>query len=199
MDFLEDFPIISKIIKLKRNTHPTTLLKYSRRIGLKNVERLIGKISQCKRHVIAIDATGFENHHASKHYCRTIKIRFSRRKYIKLSIAIDPKTQLICSQKSRIAPANDNKDFIPLLKKLKQRKITMVCADKGYDSRKNRIFIYRNVRAQPNIAKRKTTGSNYLTNMYDKKTYHQRSLTETVFSVIKRLFGSWVRATKIKM
>lgn len=199
VDFLEDFPVIKEILALKRIPDPSAVRKYSKRIGLKLVEHIIHKSSRSNKHPIAIDATGFENHHASKHYCRTVKIHFSRRKYVKLSIAINPKTQLICSQKSRMAPANDNKDFIPLLKKLKQRRITMVCADKGYDSRNNRIFIYRNVRAQPNIPKRKTTGSNYLTRMYDEKTYHQRSIAETVFSVIKRLFGSWVRATKIKM
>ena len=197
VDFVDDFRIIREIINLKRSPHPTTVLKYSQRIGLRKIENLIDKSSKSKQHIIAIDATGFENHHASKHYCQTINIRFSKRKYVKLSIAMDTETQLICSQKSRIAPAHDTKDFIPLLKKIRKRKIKMVCADKGYDSKKNRFFVYKKLNAKPNIPKRKNSGKNYLTKMYDKKTYHQRSKSETVFSVIKKLFGSWVRSTKI--
>jgi transposase len=200
VDFLEDFTQIGEIIKLNRIPHPTTILKYSRRIGIRRINSLIDKTStSSKKQIIAIDATGFEDHNASKHYCKTVNIRYTKRKYVKLSIAIDTQTQLICSQKSRIAPANDNKDFIPLLKRIKERTIKMVCADKGYDSKKNRFFVFKNLNAKPNIPKRKTTGQNYLTKMYDDKTYHQRSKSETVFSVIKKLFGSWVRATRIMM
>lgn len=199
IDFLEDFPIIGEILELKRVPDPTTVLKYSKRVGVERVNNLIDKSSKTKDKIIAIDATGFENHHASKHYCKTVNLHYTQRKYVKLSIAMDTQTQLICSQKSRIAPANDNKDFIPLLKKIKKRKIRMVCADKGYDSKNNRLFVFKNLKAKPNIPKRKTTGKNYLTKMYDEKTYHQRSKSETVFSVIKKLFCSWMKATKIKM
>jgi len=45
---------------------------------------------------------------------------------------------------------------------------------------------------------RKTTGKNYLTKMYDEKIYHQRSKSETVFSVIKRMYGSWLRSRKLQ-
>jgi len=197
VDFLEDFPIIGSLINLKRIPDPTTILKYSRRIGIKRIENTIYKTSKSTKQIIAIDATGFENHHASKHYCRTINIKFSRRKYVKLSIAMDTKTQLICSHKSRIAPANDHKDFIPLLKKIASNRIKEVCADKGYDSKKNRRFVYHKLKAKPNIPKRKTTGKSYLTKMYDETTYHQRSKSETVFSVIKKLFGSWMKSTKM--
>ena len=198
VDFLEDFAVIGDILELKRIPDPTTILKYGRRIDLKIVENTIHKSSQSNKHTIAIDATGFENHHASKHYCRTINIKFSRRKYVKLSIAMDTDSQLICSHKSRVAPANDTKDFIPLLKKIKQGKIKMVCADKGYDSKKNRFFVYKKLNAIPNIPKRKITGANYLTKMYDERTYHQRSKSETVFSVMKKLFGSWLKSKKLK-
>lgn len=198
--FLEDFPIIGEIIKLKRNPHPTTVLKYSKRIGVRKIENLIHNISKAKNTLIAIDATGFENHHASRHYCRTIMMRFSRRKYVKLSVAIDTQTQLICTQKSRIAPANDTKDFIPLLKKIRGNKIKIVCADKGYDSKKNRRFVINKLKAVPIIPKR------HYTNFYgylrgkkkiDGKYYHQRSKAETVFSVMKKLFGSALKATKL--
>jgi len=197
VSFVDDFSEISEIIHLKRTPNPSTILRRSRKIGVQNIEKLLHKSSRKKKSCIAIDATGFENHHASKHYCKTINLKFSRRKYIKLSIAIDTQTQLICAQKTRIAPAHDTKDFIPLLKKIKGTKIKMVFADKGYDSKKNRKFVYKKLGARPNIPKRKNSGPNYLSKMYDKKTYHQRSKSETVFSVIKRLFGSALRSSKL--
>ena len=199
VDFIEDFPVVSNILTLKRNPDPSTIRKYSKRIGIRRSNNLIAKTSESKKHNIAIDATGFEDYHASEHYCKTIQLRYTQRNYVKLSIAINTETQLICSQKSRIAPSHDTKDFIPLLKKIRSGRIKIVCADKGYDSKKNRLFVYRNLNAIPNIPKRKTTGSNYLTKMYDTKTYHQRSKAETVFSVIKKLFGSWVKSTTITM
>lgn len=194
IDFLEDFSEIKEILKLKRIPDSSTVRKYSQRIGIEVIENNLHK----KPKRVAIDATGFENHHASKHYCNTINVRFSRRKYVKLSVAVDIKNQLICSHKSRTAPANDNRDFIPLLKKIQSNEISEVIADKGYDSKKNRYFVYHKLKAKPNIPKRKITGSNYLTKMYDEQTYHQRSKVETVFSVIKRLFGSWLRAREIE-
>lgn len=196
--FVEDFPSLQLLLQLKRIPHPTTILKYSKRIGLKSIDTAIQNSSSAQHQTVAIDATGFENHQASKHYCETINLRFSRRQYVKLSIAINTETQMICSQKARIAPANDNRDFIPVLKKIQCKKITMVCADKGYDSKKNRKFVYRKLHAWPNIPKRKTTGENYLTRMYSEKTYHQRSKVETVFSVMKKRMTSALKAKTFK-
>lgn len=199
--FCEDFSQISDILKLKRIPHPTTVIRYSKRIGVKRIEKLLHRTSRKKRCCVAIDATGFENHHASKHYCRTINLRFSRRKYVKLSVAIDTQTQLICTQKSRVAPANDTKDFIPLLKKVKDTKIGFVCADKGYDSKKNRQFVINKLRAIPIIPKRRYTKHyGYLKQgkKIDGKNYHQRSKVETVFSVMKKIFGSALKSTQIK-
>lgn len=198
IDFVEDFSVLKETLNLKRIPDPTTVMKYSKRIGINPIDVVIESSSKYGGKVIAIDATGFENHHASKHYCETIKLRFSRRKYVKLSIAIDTQTQLICSQKARIAPANDNKDFIHVMKKIRCDKIEMVCADKGYDSKKNRKFVYKNLHAIPNIPKRRTTGENYLTKMYNEKTYHQRSKVETVFSVMKKRMTSALKARSIK-
>lgn len=199
--FCEDFSQISDILKLKRIPHPTTVLKYSKRIGVKKIEKILHRSSRKKRCCVAIDATGFENHHASKYYCKTINLRFSRRKYVKLSVAIDTQTQLICTQKSRVAPANDTKDFIPLLKKVKDTKIGFVCADKGYDSRKNRQFVINKLKSIPIIPKRGCINHyGYLKQKtkIDGKHYHQRSKVESVFSVMKKIFGSAIKSTKIK-
>lgn len=198
ISLIDDFPELKEVLRLKRIPYGSTICRRSNRIDSKRIESLLHKSSRKKRCCIAVDATGFENHHASRHYCRTIKLRFSRRQYVKLSIAIDTQTQLICAQKSRNAPRNDNIDFVPLLSKIKDPEIQMVCADKGYDSRSNRKFVFKTLKAIPNIPKRSTTGHDRFTRMFDEKTYHQRSKVETVFSVMKKLFGSALRSVKLK-
>lgn len=49
VDFLEDFPIIGKLINMDRVPHPTTIMKYSKRIGIKRINNLIKKDSKTKK------------------------------------------------------------------------------------------------------------------------------------------------------
>jgi len=72
-----------------------------------------------------------------------------------------------------------------------------VVADKGYDSRKNRLFVLNKLKAYPHIAYRKLSGITYTDNgtkkvICNNQIYHQRSKVETVFSVIKRKYGSQI-------
>ena len=75
------------------------------------------------------------------------------------------------------------------MKQLKGMKF--VVADKGYDSTRNREFV-KSMNAKPVIPYREFYGIMKVANgKLDKKTYHQRSIVETVFSVIKRKFGDY--------
>jgi len=71
-----------------------------------------------------------------------------------------------------------------------------VVADKGYDSKSNKYFVLRNMKDYPHIPYRKMSGKNYektgVPFRFNKKIYHQRSKVETVFSVIKKKYGSFV-------
>ena len=78
---------------------------------------------------------------------------------------------------------------------MKNIKCKDVVADKGYDSKKNRLFVLRNMNAYQHISYWKSSGATYTNNgtkkvICNKKIYHQRSKVETVFSVIKRKYGS---------
>ena len=78
-----------------------------------------------------------------------------------------------------------------------------VVADKGYDSKENRNYVYWNLKAMPEIPYRKTSGLTKLRGAFrslfvDEKIYHQRSKIETVFSVIKRKYGSILRNKSLK-
>ena len=79
---------------------------------------------------------------------------------------------------------------------MKNIRCKYVVADKGYDSRRNRHFVLRDMNAYPHIPYRKTSGCTYEKGRrkirFNKKIYHQRSKVETVFSVIKRKYGSQI-------
>ncbi len=67
-----------------------------------------------------------------------------RKKYAKLSIGADILKQIICSNvKIRRAPTrHDNIDFAPTVTKIsKIKKLSVVVADKAYDSEDNHVLV----------------------------------------------------------
>ncbi len=180
------------LLNLKSVPDHSTLVKFHKKIKTEILDSLL-----CKKQVItsAIDATGFETNHMSYHYANVWNRQDKRKykRYLKVSIAIDTDSQYILSQKIRLGPRNDHIDFESVLKDVKCK---FVVADKGYDSRSNRRFVLRTMKAYPHIPYRKFSGRNYesigVPLKFDEKIYHQRSKVETVFSVIKRKYGSFV-------
>ena len=194
--WLEVNEFVRLSIGLSRVPVHTTILRF-----LKKVKNLIGKLLDIRQaDSIAIDSTGFEAEQKSYYY-RTVwnsEKKQKARRYVKLSVAVDTDKQLILTHKIRMGPRNDNIDFKGLLKELK---VQYVIADKAYSSRKNRDFVFYNLRAKPIIPRKKNEGGyNVVHGRYkiefDDKLYHQRSKVETVFSVIKRKYGSVLRSKK---
>ena len=183
---------ICMLLELKRIPEHSTLVKFAKRISSSLLNSLLD-IKQAE--IVAIDSTGFETESKSYYYRKVYNMKEKQKslRYNKLSIAIDTDKQLILSQKIRRGPRNDNIDFKSLLKCLK---IGYVVADKGYDSKANRRYVLKK-RAYPHIAYKKFSGIGYekrgVKLKFDKKIYNQRSKVETVFSVIKRKYGSIVK------
>ncbi|MBD3252659.1 IS5 family transposase [Candidatus Pacearchaeota archaeon] len=179
------------LIGLTRVPDHSTLVKFHKRLEAPLLDSLL-----CKKRVntAAIDASGFETTHMSYHYATAWNSQDKRkhRRYLKVSLAICTDTQYILSQKIRLGPRNDNIDFKPVMKNINCK---FVVADKGYDSRANRYFVLRQMKAHPHIPLRKTSGATYHNGVklkFDKKIYHQRSKVGTVFSVIKRKYESFI-------
>ena len=190
--FLKFSVVARALLKLKSVPDHSTLVKFHRRINAKILDGFL-----CKKKVktSAIDSSGFDTTHMSYYYANVWRNKDKRkhRRYLKVSIAIDADSQYILSQKVRIGPRNDNIDFESIMRDVK---CEFVVADKGYDSRKNRYFVLRKMKAYPHIPKRITSGATYIHKRtklkFDEKIYHQRSKVETVFSVVKRKYGSWI-------
>ena len=191
ISFLRSNPNLCMEFGLLRIPVHTTVVRFVAKI--KNLIGLLLNIRQAN--TVAVDSTGFELE-AKSYYYRTAWNSDKKQKtkrYAKLSICIDTDKQLILTHRIRRKLRHDTQDFKYLLKELN---VKHVVADKGYDSKKNRLFVIRRLKAIANIPYRNTSGPTYERGrkiVFNKKTYHQRSKVETVFSVIKRKYGSVLR------
>ena len=130
------------------------------------------------------------------------------RRFLKLTIGVELRTQLVTAIKLRRGPANDNRDFEPVVRKAHEIKpIRVGIGDKGYDDEDNHELLRDELGAMSIIPARYQdvpiwrTRGRYRKEMkrgYSKKRYHQRSKDETVFSVIKRTMGDEVRSVRTK-
>ena len=123
-----------------------------------------------------------------------------RRKYAILSIGAYVLQQIICNIRIRRAPAShDNVDFRPIITRTSNiLPLSVVTADKGYDSENNHLLVREYLHAFSIIPSRYEhvpiwrTHGRYRKQMkrgYSKLLYNQRNKDETIMSVIKRLFG----------
>src|SRR5690349_24341295 len=126
-----------------------------------------------------------------------------------LSIGADVLQQIICTIKIRRAPArHDNMDFKPIITRISEiLSLSVVAADKGYDSEDNHLLGRDGLHAFSIIPARyehipiwRTHGM-YRKQMkrgYSKMLYNQRNKDETIMSVIKRLFGEHITSRLVR-
>jgi hypothetical protein len=210
-DWLVEAYYLRLFLQLSRIPHYTTLQKFTDRINI----MMLGKITSSfilfsgTRHIFAgIDSTGFKITHASEYYTNRAKLQ---KKYAKLSIGADVLEQIICKVKVRRAPTtrHDNIDFKPIVIRISKIKpLSVVVADKAYDSEDNHVLIREKLNGFSIMPPRyedvpvwKTHGR-YRKDMkcgYNKILYNQRNKDETIVSVIKRLFGEHITSKLIRM
>jgi hypothetical protein len=209
-DWLVEAYYLRLFLQLSRIPHYTTLQKFTDRINIMMLGKLISSfiLLTGTRHIFTgIDATGFKIIHASEYYTTRAKLR---KKYTKLSFGADVLKQIICNFKVRRAPTrHDNIDFKPIVTRMaKIKPLSVVVADKGYDSEDNHILIREKLNGYSIIPSRyenvpiwKTKGR-YRKEMkrgYNKILYNQRNKDETIVSVIKRLFGEHIASKLTRM
>src|SRR6476659_7341629 len=142
--------------------------------------------------------------------CRKSKAEEKKKKIHQQTIrAADVLQQIICTIKIRRAQMrHDSIDFRPLIIKLSESvQLSVVTADKAYDSEDNHILLRDVLHAlsvipakYEHVPIRKTHGR-YRKQMkrgYCKLLYNQRNKNETIVSVIKRLFGEHITSRLVK-
>ena len=202
IDLLEVMPEIRQAIGFDEVPHFTTTQKFIQRFGGGRIDRLISaQTKHIPEAVLGIDASGFSSDYASVYYTLRIKGKVSIKKHVKNTICIDTFKQMIVSSVVSIGPKNDNRDFVPVLEKSVTHPVVVV-ADKGYDSNANHKYVDSINSVSMIPVKKNVRRGKYRWKMHARFTelvYHRRSLTETVFSVIKRKFGEYIYARSEKM
>lgn len=209
IQLLELIPKIKQLIGLNQLPHYTTIHKFFQRFNHVLFNRLLSQTANLFNTgncILSIDSTGYSSNYASSYYTRRLKGRYTIRQHIKSSITVDTGNQLVVSNKNRLGPRHDNIDFVYLLTNASRTvNINTLVADKGYDSELNHRLV-RQLNANPIIPLRDCVRyrviGRYRRRMlkeFNEKLYHRRSINETVFSVVKRLFGSWVQSRSLKL
>jgi len=134
----------------------------------------------------AVDATGFDRRHSSKHYVRRCKITL---KSMKVTFLVDTHTLLILGIHITATRRHDTKIVLPLVEKTLQNfPIDVLAGDKGYDDQHVRDTL-RLMGIRPLLKHRIFTSLDKAHNARMKQEdYHQRSKIETVNSMIKRRY-----------
>ena len=206
--FVEWLEVATEIVlqlHLKTIPHFTTLQKAAARISQAMllhiaIGRFIQIISPGKIFAGA-DATGFETRHAAPYYSYRCNLRHA---FTKMSAGSDMKSQLICAVVIQHHPtSHDIKHFPKLFSQmLDVIPMSIMVLDKGYDAES----VHKMIRDESMISMipardmtdlMSRTHGRYRKQMkreFDESLYHQRNKTETIFSVIKRRFGSEIKS-----
>jgi hypothetical protein len=200
---------IPNYISLNRIPHFTTLQKFAKRVEAKLLHLLIfmtRNLFKSQGTFFGADSTGLELDHASAHYCKRID-RFQPVKgFVNLNALSDLYNKIILVTKIRKHRRHDTVDFGPMFNKVKNLDFDYFVADKGYDSEKNHKFVFESGKhslislKNQHIPIHKTKGRyrKLAKRNFETALYTQRELTESIFSSLKRKYGSKLRARKFK-
>jgi len=220
---LVEFTDLRQVIGLKSVPHFTTLQKASRRLlKAAPVRQLISEtvrqISGRREHVAygAADSTGFDAHHASRYFIfrtsvnkkdKEPKKRQKYKHYGKLMTVIDTATHAILAAVASVGPTPDIDQLEEVMGELPTW-IAMhhLVADAGFDSASNHRLLRESLSIRSTIPPEHGRPPNnpatlprdkyrrLMKTRFNKKAYRHRPQAETVFSMMKRNFGSFLRA-----
>jgi hypothetical protein len=150
-EWLVEAYYLRMFLQLSHIPHFTTLQKFTERVNGTMLERIISSfivLTNIRQIFVGVDSSGFKATHASQYYTERAELR-KRRKYIKVSLGADVLKQIICTVKIRRTPArHDNIDFRPLITKVSEiLPLSVVTADKGYDSEDNHVLVREELHA----------------------------------------------------
>jgi len=153
-----------------------------------------------------VDSTGMELDHASAHYCKRIDREKPVKGFVNLNALSDLYNKIILVTKIRKRRRHDCIDFMPMFNKIKHLDFDYFVADKGYDSETNHKAVFEAGKHSLISLKRKNVPIYRTKGRYRKLAKHefeyglytQRELTESIFSSLKRKYGSKLRARKFK-
>jgi hypothetical protein len=214
-DFVEQFlpgnAGLLNALGVKKIPTASALRKFARRLKAKWGHSALGGcaiLAGLKDAFTAIDGTGHSKQRGSRHYYRRIGKRTKKKDFIKVVGIDDITTQLVLAVKIRKKSRHDNVDFKATVNRAARiTSLDTVTADLGFDAQKNHDLVHEHgallitpVRNK-DVPIHRTKGADRkkLKRYFPKKKYHQRSKKETVWSVVKGMFGDSVSALRFHM
>jgi len=188
----------------------TVIHRGMRKLSITYIRKVMNRVTRFLRRKgmnIAVDSTGFRTGNSSIWYDIRIRRKNKKKDCIKLHISMDVDTGIIHWFTLTPSKRHDSPEFNTLMKHLPQ--LGAVFGDKGYSSRKN-CQIVAEKQGTPylhfkdnatNTSKGKPAWIMSI-RAYEKDTekwlsiYHARSIVESVFSSIKRRWGSFLRSRR---
>jgi len=181
-----------------------------KKLSIKYIRKVMNRVTQfLRRHGmnIAVDSSGFRTGNSSIWYDIRIKRKNTRKDCIKLHISVDVDTGIIHWFTMTPSNRHDSPEFEKLMKHLP--KLGAVFGDKAYSSRNN-CQIVADKKGIPylcfkdnatNYAKGKPAWIISIRSCKRNKeewlsVYHLRSIVESVFSSIKKRWGSFLRSRR---
>jgi len=176
----------------------SALAKMAKRMPSALWQRALAATCSTHVHVAAIDGTFFERNQPSYHYLRRIDRKGPGGIPVKASILVDTRRKKVLAARIRVLPAHDVRDVVALLKHCMPH---ILVADKGYDSEAVHEHCFEHGITSMIPIKSRTRSGFYRRQQHKKfrlRTYNRRQIVESVFSRIKRLFGSTVRCRRAR-
>lgn len=198
-DFIDwlSFSKLPQAIRLRRIPHFTTLQKFSMRMKSLWLDSMIKALCDiCD--IAGIDSTGFSLANSSQYFCSIIGRKV--RKFLKLSMIGDMRKKIVMAVRVRKKRRHDNVDFKPLLEKIRAN---IIVGDKGYDSEMNHIISEKHrtkfiAPLRNNVPLCRTSGMHrkFLKRNFPFHLYRERNKCESIFSALKKRFGSAVNSRR---
>jgi len=211
-DSIEAYVKDSETLKQKYDKLPghSVIHRGMKKLSIKYIRKVMNRVTRFLRRKgmnIAVDSTGFRTSNSSTWYDIRIKRKNKRKDCIKLHISMDIDTGIIHWFTMTPWNRHDSREFENLIKHLPELGATF--GDKAYPSRKNyQLVVDKNgtpylcfKENATNKAKGKPAWIVHIRKYKkDKETwlsaYHFRSIVESVFSSIKKRWGSFLNSKK---
>jgi len=210
VDLLVIMDTIRELLRLDRIPYYTTLHKFLQRIlslWLTRIRKRMLSTTYQRGDVItvtALDSSGFTSAYASSYYSE--KTGKTRKRFLKVSLAVDTETQMILASAITQHPTHGAALAGHLLNQShRTRKTAWYVMDKRYDAEWIRRLIREDLNANSLISVRKRKQRKIqgkyrreLARSFDKEKYPRRNIAETTFSVLKRTLGENLKARKYR-